>query len=310
MRVETLALSRLGVSLWRDFDAEFGAGYGRPGGLRVAESERDIALLRQTTEEQRQAGLPLEWLEGNALRDLAPWLGPSMRAGTFCEEDAQSSPLIAGAGLVRAVRRAGASVLSGCALTAVAAEAGGFCLSTAQGGMRARKLVLAAGPWSGAFLPMLGVSLPLHVDVNMLTITEPSVPVFDRVVSHIAGILTLKQYANGTCLIGGGWQGRGVFGAGLKEVDHLRLKQNWRTAAAVIPGLARLRALRSWAGYQAVTLDALPVVGPLGGGAFIAMGARGGYTMGPAIGLCAAEMVQGRAAPVPLHDFRPGRFAS
>lgn len=313
MRVEVLAMARLGIALWRKFQEEDGmdVGFARLGGFLVATDDAQIAHLRDYAAQQSGSGLELEWLEANRMRDRAPWLGRAVRAATFCEEDAHASPLLAGGAVIAAARRAGAQILSQTPVEAVAREGSGYRVTTRLGATRCRAVLVAAGPWSGEVAHMLDVALPLYVDTNMLTITEPGPKVFDRVVSHVAGILTLKQYENGTCMIGGGWQGRGVFANGQRKTDYDRLRQNWATAASVVPGLANLRAVRSWAGFQAVTPDALPVIGrlPEHEQAYIAAGARGGFHMGPAQGLALSEMIQGRAPPLDLARFDPGRFA-
>lgn len=313
MRVEVLAMARLGIALWKRFQEEDGmdVGFHRLGGFLVATDDAHIAHLRDYSAKQAQSGLELEWLEANQMRDRAPWLGREVRAATFCEEDSHASPLLAGNAVIAAARRAGAAILSQTPVEAVARDGNGYRVTTRFGDTRCCAVVVAAGPWSGEVARMLDVALPLYVDTNMLTITEPGPKVFDRVVSHVAGILTLKQYDNGTCMIGGGWQGRGVFATGQRKTDYDRLRQNWATAAAVVPGLANLRAVRSWAGFQAVTPDALPVIGRLPGHAqaYIAAGARGGFHMGPAQGLALSEMMQGRASPLDLARFDPGRFA-
>jgi len=313
MRVEVLAMARLGIALWKRFQEEDGmdVGFHRLGGFLVSTDDAHIAHLRDYAAQQARSGLELEWLEANAMRDRAPWLGRAVRAVTFCDEDSHASPLMAGNAVIAAARRAGAHVLSQTPVESVAREGAGYAVTTRFGVTRCRAVVVTAGPWSGEVARMLGVALPLYVDTNMLTITEPGPKVFDRVVSHVAGILTLKQYENGTCMIGGGWQGRGVFATGQRKTDYNRLRQNWATATTVVPGLANLRAVRSWAGFQAVTPDALPVIGRLPGHdqAYIAAGARGGFHMGPAQGLALSEMIQGRAPPLDLARFDPGRFA-
>ncbi len=313
MRVEVLAMARLGITLWKRFQEEDGmeVGFHRLGGFLVATDDAHIAHLRDYAAKQAEAGLELEWLEANQMRDRGPWLGQGVRAATFCDEDSHASPLLAGNEVVAAARRAGAHVSSQTPVESIAREGAGYAVKTRFGVTRCRAVIVTAGPWSGEVARMLGVTLPLYVDTNMLTITEPGPRVFDRVVSHVAGILTLKQYENGTCMIGGGWQGRGVFATGQRKTDYDRLRQNWATATTVVPGLANLRAVRSWAGFQAVTPDALPVIGRLPGHdqAYIAAGARGGFHMGPAQALALSEMIQGRAPPLDLARFNPGRFA-
>jgi sarcosine oxidase, subunit beta len=76
----------------------------------------------------------------------------------------------------------------------------GFRVSTAAGALACRWLVIAAGAWTGEVAAMLGVSLRVLVDVNMLTVTEPAPPFLDRVVTHVRGVLSVKQHPDGTCL--------------------------------------------------------------------------------------------------------------
>ena len=116
--------------------------------------------------------------------------------------------------------------------------------------------------------------------------------------------------ANGTILIGGGWQGRGRFAGMEKFADHVRLGQNLTTAVSVVPDLAKLRLVRTWAGYEAVAPDALPAFGrlPNNDGAYIAAAARGGFTFGPAQGLLISEMILGKPPSTPIGRFDPARL--
>lgn len=58
-------------------------------------------------------------------------------------------------------------------------------------------------------LAWLGVDIPIKTLINQLVVTERVRPVMRTVMSVANGLLSLKQFANGTVLIGGGWQGRG-----------------------------------------------------------------------------------------------------
>ena len=50
-------------------------------------------------------------------------------------------------------------------------------------------------------------------------------------------------------------------GPGTRETEHVSLMHNLRVAMQVVPDLAKLRMVRSWAGYEGVASDALPLFG-------------------------------------------------
>ena len=302
------------LKLWRSARELFGGdvGYVPSGGLRVATSPDDVARLAASAAEQRAAGAPTEWLEGRELAARAPWIGRAVLAATFSEEDSFAIPLMAGPVLAEALRQAGGRLLPGTAVRAIAGDAGGARLATDRGSLACRTAVIAAGAWSGELARGLGVPLPVSLEVNMLTVTEPAGLVMDRFVSHVRGILTLKQYPNGTCMIGGGWQGIGTLADGSKALDHEPLIHNLRVATDVVPGLARLAIVRSWAGYEGSTPDGLPLFGRLPGQEHIYITAccRGGFTQGLIFGRLMAELVATGQTSMPVAAFDPGRFAA
>lgn len=311
---EVQPLAELSVRLWASFEPEMGIDvkFVRSGGLRVATSEQAARKMRAYSQEQERSGLEFEWLDGNALRDRAPWLGPKVVAATFCAGDAYANAFAAGTALVRATARSGARLVGQAEVTAVQHDGRSYVLETSKGMMRAATVVVAAGPWSGAIANSLAFALPLYVDVNMATITEPAPIFMDTSLLHAEGILSLKQFSNGTVFIGGGWQGRGRFAMGEKFTSGERLRQNYQVAVEVAPIIGPLRMMRCWAGYEAVSPDALPVLGSIPGmpGAYVATGARGGYSLGPGMGFTIAEMIlnSGRTS-VDIERFSPARFA-
>ena len=311
-RLPLVPFAREAVRMWAEFHAELGdVGFVPSGGLKVAESDDDVVRLRESADQQRALGLDLEWLEGAGLRRRAPWLGAGVVAATFCAEDSFAIPLLAGRVILEAARKAGCGVWPHTPVLGVTADGGRLRAETPRGTLSCRTLVIAAGVWSGEIARALGIELPINLDTNMLTITEPTGLIMDRIVTHARGVLTLKQYPNGTCMIGGGWQGRGDVASRRKDLDHDSLLHNFRVAAAVVPGLASLNVVRSWAGLEGGTPDLLPLLGRLPGhpNAFVTACARGGFTLGPVLGRLLAELVVHGDASMPVAAFDPGRFA-
>lgn len=83
-----------------------------------------------------------------------------------------------------------------------------------------------------------------------------------------------------------------------------RLRERW-------PEAKRASPVRAWAGFEAGTPDARPLVGPVPDRerVLLCTGGNGfGFMRSPALGEAAACLALGRAPPVPLEDCRPDRF--
>jgi glycine/D-amino acid oxidase-like deaminating enzyme len=117
-----------------------------------------------------------------------------------------------------------------------------------------------------------------------------------------SGLLSLKQYENGSVLIGGGWQGIGDREHGPVALRPEGFLGNVRLAAHTIPALRQARVLRSWLGLEAETADALPAIGPVPGvaGAWMIGSVHSGYTSGPYFGRLLAQAVLGQSPDLPL----------
>ena len=137
--------------------------------------------------------------------------------------------------------------------------------------------------------------------------TERLEPLTSTVIGHATGLLTMKQKANGTVLIGGGWQGRGTPQEGRGQVTAGSLQPNMALAQFALPALANARIMRSWTGFEANVPDFYPLVGALPGieGAFVLGCVRGGYTIGPYISKLMGDLILDREPELPLFD--PGR---
>ncbi|MFQ5874790.1 MAG: NAD(P)/FAD-dependent oxidoreductase [Dehalococcoidia bacterium] len=80
----------------------------------------------------------------------------------------------------------------------------------------------------------------------------------------------------------------------------------------LIPRLKGVTLTRSWAGYVDLTPDLLPVIGQLEKpkGLYVASGFSGhGFVLGPIVGKILSELVLDGGTSLPLHTFRPTRFA-
>ena len=311
---ELLLFYRESLDEWRRLRDELDddVGHVRRGGLRVAGTEADMDALRASAAEQAALGIETQWLEGNEMRARAPWLGPGIRAATYCAEDGFASPLLAGRALVRALRTNGGRFVANARLIGSEERADGFELETSKGHVRCGVVVLATGAWTERATALFGLDIPVRIHVNMLSVTERMAQFMDNmVVTHIAGRFTLKQFPNGSCVLGGGFKGRGNIDTGAKELDFEQLIANLRFQCEVVPHLMTANLLRSWAGFTGVLDDGLPLLGPWpeNPNLIFAFTTGAGFTLGPAAGRAVAEIITAGAVPERLARYGPGRLS-
>ena len=312
---ELLLFYRESLDEWRRLRDELDddIGYVRRGGVRVAGTEADVDALRASAAEQAALGVETEWLEGNEMRTRAPWLGPDIRAATYCAEDGFASPLLAGRALVRALRKNGGRFVGNARLVGREERADGFELETSLGRVRCGVVVLATGAWTERAAALFGLDIPVQIHVNILSVTERMAQFMDNmVVTHIAGRFTLKQFPNGTCILGGGFKGRGDIDTGTKELDYEQLIANLKYQCEVVPQLKTANLLRSWAGFSSTLEDGLPLLGPWpeNPNLIIAFATGAGFTLGPAVGRAVAEIITAGAVSERLARYGPGRLSA
>lgn len=292
--------------LWMDAPRWLGLGVGaeRRDGLSVAFTEAEVAILEARAAARRAAGAPITLVGGAAAREIEPGLTDRALLAGHCPVDGFASAYLTGRAFRLALESAGAALLEGTAVTGVERIRGGHRLLLAEAEpVTATRVVLAGGVWLEEMAAWFGLTLPIKVLINQLAVTERMPPVMRTVLGIASGLLSLKQYPNGTVLIGGGWQGKGGRhdGRGDAFVPEA-LVGNIRLAAFVLPALRRARIVRAWLGLEAETADALPVLGPLPGveNGWIIGSVHSGYTSGPFMGALLADAILGRPLALPL----------
>jgi glycine/D-amino acid oxidase-like deaminating enzyme len=291
---------------WMDTPRWLGLPVGaeRRDGLSVAFTEAEAALLEQRAAARRAAGAPIELVDAGRARQIEPGLTERALMAGFCPVDGFTSAYLTGRAFRHGLGAAGVELREQDGVVGVDRARGRFRLRTRSGaGIEATRTVLAGGVWLEEMAAWFGLRLPVKVLINQLAVTERMPPVMRTVLGIASGLLSLKQYPNGTVLIGGGWQGRGGRHDGRGDAfvpDNLI--GNIRLAAFVVPALRRARIVRAWLGLEAETADALPVLGPLPGvpDGWIIGSVHSGYTSGPFMGTLLADAILGREPALPL----------
>lgn len=304
----TLPLGPRSIALWREIarDAGESCGIRTEGGLMLAETEEEMAWLRGKTAAERSAGIENHVIGANELRDIAPYLAPRFLGAAFCPDEGQIDPLRGTAALLGLARKAGARIAGGIEVTGIDRDGSGYAAATEAGTIRAGRVVVAAGPWSGRIAALAGVRLPVGGLVQQVIATEPTAPLVPHLVAHAGRHLSFKQGPQGHLLIGGGWPGIHDPVSGTTRNRRDSIEGNLWIAGHVVPAVAGLSVLRAWTGLN-VHVDRAPILGEAPGcpGLYAAV-TSSGFTLGPVAGRMTADAVLGREAVAP--DFSIGRF--
>ncbi len=299
-----------GWKMWMDAQKWLGNGVlaTHVPGLTLAFTEAECELVELRARTRREFGAPIEVIMPARARAIEPGVRPCLMMAGCCDIDGFASAYLTGRAFRYALATIGVDVIENAPVEAIDSGDGGhvirFGATPGRVPLHAARVVLAGGVWIENMLAWLGVHIPIKVLINQLIITERIRPVMRTVLSVANGLLSLKQFGNGTVLIGGGWQGEGDRERGGVEARPQNLVGNMRLAAYAVPALAEARVARIWLGLEAETADAMPIIGDVPGvaRAYVVGSAHSGYTSGPFMGQILAQHILGQRPELPLFD--------
>ncbi|WP_432840191.1 NAD(P)/FAD-dependent oxidoreductase [Dactylosporangium sp. CA-092794] len=325
-----LDLALLSNELWRAMagvpvgGATFGARaeLDPKGGLVVAASDTTLTALAGLAAHQAAAGVTAEPVTADGLRDHEPNIAAGLAGGFRYPQDMQVQPMLATALLLRLVRDAGATTLFGEPVTEFLRAGDRVTgVRTPRHTLAAGAVVNCAGTWAGAVAELAGAPVPVAPRRGFILVTEP----LPRVVRHkvyfadyVADVASDDAGLQASPVVEGTASGTVLIGATRERVGFDR---TWspeairRLAAAAVrlfPFLAGVVALRAYRGFRPYCPDHLPIIGPdpRAPGLWHACGHEGaGIGLSAATGRLIAQSLRGEPADLPLHPFRPERFA-
>ena len=315
-----LVLAQYASTLWKaaavDLTEQLGPQfpsieYDAKGGLVVATTEAGARVLLDFAASQRSAGVDACVLDADAAHELEPDLTPGITAAVHYPDDAQVQPTIATEALMASARRYGARLLENTPVTGAILDSAGALVGvkTPAGDLRASRVLIAAGPWSGDVAALLGVYLPVRPRRGELLVTS-RMPhrIFHKVydADYVGAVgsddralqtsSVIESTAGGTVLIGSSRQQVG-FDARLR-VDAL--SEIAAKALRLFPFLAGATVIRSYGGFRPFMPDHLPVIGedPRMPGLWHAAGHEGA---GIGLSLATAELLTALMLKRPTH---------
>ncbi len=301
-----------------------GIEFRATGGLCLIENDSELEAMRRWTAEQRAGGLSVELIDGTDLRSLEPLLSERVIAASFSPLDAQVNPYALTFALIAAARAAGARLLAGEPVTGIEVGSGRVqAVRTLQRRIATPLVVNAAGAHAPEIGRPAGIAVPIRPRRGQLLVTAARPPMLRHGIISARYIaakfnpelavggemgFSIEQAESGNLLIGStrefaGFDRRTTF-AGIRAVA--------RRILPVVPALAAVPVIRTFAGLRPYTPDGLPILGPVASveGFVMAAGHEGdGIALSAVTGELLAAHIAGERPAFPLDPFRLERFS-
>ena len=278
-----LELSLRALEGWPAVAAELGVELRR-GALLVARDADEAEALERELAWRVERGLGVERLRPTEARRREPALAPTVRLALDVPGDASVDP-----------RRVVQAVLAACRAAGVELREDARVERLAD--LRAGRVVLAAGAWSGTLLEGLAVR---PVKGQLLRLRDPRGPgLVERTLRFEGGYLVPR--ADGAYVLGATMEERGfdttVTAGGLYEL--------LRDATELVPGISELVVEEAIAGLRPGTPDNLPIVEERDGVVVATGHFRNGVLLAPLTGALVAEMLEGVRGTLPTGNAGP-----
>jgi glycine oxidase len=314
---DLVRLNLASAGRWPSFAAELekasgsGVGYEQCGTMVVAVDASDLEVIGRILSFHRGLGLTSSKLTASECRNLLPTLAPGIRGGASAPSDHQVDNRLLAVALEQAARDAGAEIVKVpvSEISVTDQTVAGVLLADGRR-LDARAVVVATGCWT----PNLGglppdVLPPVRpVKGHVLRLRAPGRrPFLDR---NLRGLvhgnsIYLVPRADGTVVIGATVEERGYD----TSIQAGAVYELLRDARSVLPGIAELELVESFAGLRPGSPDNGPFVGwtRLKGLAVATGHYRNGILLAPVTSDAICELLTGGDLPEEVEPFRADR---
>jgi methylglutamate dehydrogenase subunit A len=303
------------MKLWEGLeqDFNFNAMVSQRGVLNLYHTDPQRDAFARRGNAMHIHGVDGELLDREEVREMVPFLdfdnarfpirgGILQRRGGTVRHDAVAW------GYARGADARGVDIIQNCEVKGIRIENGKVLgVETSKGYVKCKKLGLAAAGNSSEVARMAGIKLPMESHVLQAFVSEGIKPFIDQVVTFGAGHFYVSQSDKGGLVFGGDLDGYNSYArrGNLPMVEHVV-----EAGVAMIPGISRVRLLRSWGGIMDMSMDGSPIIDKTHiEGLYLNCGwCYGGFKATPASGWCFAHTI----AKNELHElnaaFRLDRF--
>jgi sarcosine oxidase, subunit beta len=288
--------------------------FAQVGYLFLLDREEDVEVFERSVELQNELGVPSRVVTPEEAAELSPLAGlDGVLAATYCPIDGHASPEAVAQGYAAGARSHGATVVTGCAATAVEVDDEEITgVTTAEGVIETSVVVCAAGVWSPELARTAGVELEVEPVFREVVTTAPAVSLPPRIPLTVDFTTGFYFHREGPGLLIGMADREQAPGFDA-PTDPEWLERVVEVAARRAPAFLDMGVAHGWKGYYEVSPDHNGLVGEATEASrfLYATGFSGhGFMQAPAVGEIVRDLVLGREPFVDVSPLSARRFAT
>ena len=301
---------------WKDRVGPDPCGFTRTGFVQIVEPALDDTLRHVIAMQQRIGIAAIEVTAADVKRLAPSFTTDDFDLASYEPESGYADPVSSANSLMNAARVRGAVLVQDCTVTGVTLSGGKVTgVTTTKGDYSAPIVVNAAGAWANEVCKMVGLDLPLSTWAHdvMFVIRPPELRLPHPTVIDFPNSMYFRP-EGGLTLVGledGNPLGESPDG----DTDHARkgfVERAIDRLCKRIPAMEKGALHSAHGGYDGITPDQHPALGPIGPeGFWLDCGFSGtGFKISPAVGLCMSEWIlDGAPKTVDVSVFTPKRFS-
>ncbi|MDP9838917.1 sarcosine oxidase subunit beta [Neorhizobium huautlense] len=287
------------LKLWEGLEADlnYNAMVSQRGVMMLAHSDGQRDAFARRGNAMRMHGVDAELLDREDLQKMMPYLNYDharfpIKAGLLQKRGGTARHDAVAWGYARGADSHGVDIIQHCEVSAIRRDDKGRVtgVETSKGFIGCNKLALATAGHSSETARMADLRLPIETHVLQAFVSEGIKPVIDNVIVYGGGHFYISQSDKGGL----------VFGADIDYYSSYAQRGNlaivestMEEGVSLIPGLSRLRVLRSWGGVMDMSMDGSPIIDrtPIENLYLNAGWCYGGFKATPASGFCFAHLI-------------------
>ena len=302
------------INLWENLHEEIGypTEFVHQGRLQVAVTEEEMNDLASELDVAASHGISMEALDPVQVQDLIPGISSRVLGGAFFPNGGHANPQRSVQAFAWAFQDLGGRLYQYTAVTGFKQANGRVtAVETTGGDIAADVVISAAGPQTAILAEMVGAHVPVAPARVEILATVPIDPLFD--IALVGNGLYGRQAVRGNLLFGGGpheWADVGLTSDPNKTNTPL-IRNIGRRLAELLPAVADVPMLRTWAGIVEQAPDYIPIIDflPDPSNYLVVTASAHGFGISPATGKAVSELVIDGESSIDISAFTLSRFS-